>query len=247
MSSNSSNGQKKYPPLSIKDLSGIKRKNKGHPDLPQPPFLMITSGPSRAGKSNFIKNLLSRRDMLKGVFDEENIIIICPSLRYNDDFAMMEKAQKFDNFENSLINDIIKEQTMVIDTYGKKRTPHTLIVLDDIADNTQFANSRALQKLAYRGRHMKISLIISVQKWSAIPRGVRINSTHIVLFRPSSWSEVDFIAEELADKENRKQLKQVMKDIFREPYQFIYIDLLNPVLSRRLRHGISKDIDFNWL
>lgn len=237
---------KDYPPLDIKNLSGIKKNTGINPNLPQPPFMLIITGPSRAGKSNLIKNLLIRKDMLGGFFKQKHMFIICPSLKFNDDYDMLTDAQKFDTFNNQIMNDIIQEQTLIIDTYKKKRTPHILIVLDDIADNPQFANSRILQQLAFRGRHMKVSVILSVQKYSAVPRGVRINATNIIMFRPSNYSEIDIIGEEMADKDNRKNFKKMVKDVFKEPYKFIHFDLLNIKLKERIKIGFDEIVPFEW-
>ena len=235
-----------HPPLYIKDLSSTKRTLNINPDLPEPPFCMCVVGPSRAGKSNFIRNLLSRDDFLKKIFKPENIFIICPSLRYNDDYDCVDKAFKCDEFTNAIIDEIIEEQTWVIDNFKKERAPNILIVLDDIADNVAFSNSNILKKLAMRGRHMKISIIMSVQKFSTINKGVRINSTHIVMFRPNMWTELDFIVEQIATKGDRKKLMKIFKDIFRKNYAFIMMDLNNPDISRRLRKGMSEIIEYDW-
>lgn len=238
---------KKYPPLKIKNLSGRKRDSDCNPDLPQKPFAMAVVGPSRAGKSCFIKNLLTRKDMIKPMFKPEHVFIICPSIRYNDDYKMLDQAQKFEEYSNAILREIMKEQDLVIQTFGIKRTPDILIVMDDCFDNPSFNRSQIVKTLAMRGRHMKISLIMSGQKWSMITKAARINLTDVAFFRPSNFSELQFFVEELTDKATRKELIAVTKKIYEEPYQFIYFDLLNPDMSRRIRHGMSKPVDFSFL
>jgi len=235
-------------PIQIVNLSSTTKFNKkGHKDLPELPFFLICAGPSRSGKSNCIKNLLQRRDLMKKLFRPEDIFIISPSLRFNDDYEEVDTPNKFDEFTNQLVKEIVNEQTLVIDTYKKSRAPHILLVLDDIADNPQFANSRILQQLAFRGRHCKISVIVSVQKLSSIPRGVRLNSTHFSLFRPSNMSELDNIIEELCPKHLRKKMYGVFNEIWTQPYSFVYMDLLNKDMKKRVNDGFSNPMDFNFL
>ena len=142
--------------------------------------------------------------MLREVFEDEHIFIICPSLRYNDDYDVLPNSPKFDAFDNRLLREIMGEQDLTISTYGKDRTPDILIVLDDCFDDVSFNRSNIVKTLAMRGRHMKISIIMSGQKWSMIPKAARINLTDVVFFRPTNFSELDHFVEELADKDKRR-------------------------------------------
>lgn len=238
---------KKYPILEIRDLSSPSETQRTHPDLPCLPFAMAVIGPSRSGKSNFIKNLLTRYDMLKGVFNEENIFIISQSLRYNDDYEQLEKAQKFEDYSNKLLKEIWNEQDFVIRIYGKERAPDILVVLDDCFDNPAFNRSTIVNSLTMRGRHMKISIIVSGQKWSMISKPARVNLTDVAFFRPMNFSELESFVEELVDRQKRKELLATAKKIYRVPYDFIYYDLLNPDIKRRIRKNMSEIVEFSFL
>lgn len=217
-------------------------------DLPKPPFCMALFAPSRGGKSTLIQHLFTKKHLLKKTFRDQDMFIFCPSLEFNDDFKDFETPNKFGDFDTSLMGEIVNEQKLVIDTYGKKRAPHILMIFDDCFDDPRFQNNPLLKMLAFRGRHMKLSIIVSGQKASSCPRGVRLNLTHLCWFQPSNMSELDFIAEEFTEKKRRQEVIGKFKEVWRDsPYQFMFFDLLNKDPTRKIRIGFSGDFNHNVL
>jgi hypothetical protein len=64
---------------------------------------------------------------------------------------------------------------------GKKdeECAHVLLVLDDCVSDVNFHTAKAFEKLFTRGRHIKISLIITTQYPYLIPPVARINTDYI--------------------------------------------------------------------
>jgi hypothetical protein len=227
--------------IEIKNLSGTSNFNVSiHPDLPEIPFSMIVGGPSKSGKSNLIKNLLQDNYYLK-IFHPESIFIFNPSIDLNDDYDHIDTPYKFNEFSNSKLLEIISKQEDVVKNFGKKRTKHLLIIMDDVFDSPQFANSKVVQRLFMRARHCLISVICSGQKLSSVPRGARLNTNFLIVFRPSNLSELDFIVEEYLDKSIRKEGVEKMKSVFEEPYKFIVFDTLNKNVKKRIRIGFQDE------
>jgi septin family protein len=175
--------------IEIKNLSGTSNFNvRIHDDLPELPFSMIVGGPSKSGKSNLIKNLLQDKYYLRA-FDTDSIFIFCPSIDLNDDYEYIETRYKFNEFSESKLREIMSKQEDVVKNFGKKRTKHLLIILDDCFDNPSFAHSNVVQRLFMRSRHSLISVICSGQKLSSVPRGARLNTNYLIIFRPSNLSK----------------------------------------------------------
>ena len=219
-------------------------------DLPEIPFCMGVFGPSRSGKSTFLEALFRQKNLFKNVFRPQDIFIICPSLEFNlDDYKdVCVPKNRFFEFSNSLINEILAEQQLCIKTYKLKKTPNILILMDDVFDNCHFHNSAALKTIGFRGRHMKISVICSGQQATSCSRSIRLNLTNLIWFMPSNFSELDFIAYENCEKSRRKELGTIIKNIWKaDKYEFIHFDKLNKDSTLKIRKGLSGDIGYDAL
>lgn len=233
--------------IKIMDLSNhkkIKRK-KQHPDLPELPFVMACVGPARSGKSNCIRNLLLRRELMRDVFDY--IFIFCPSIDLNGDFDELGNkrkpiVKKIKTFDEDIIREIMEQQETVVKKHGINKSPETLLIFDDCFDDPKFTRSGLLKTICMRGRHMKLSMILSGQKLSMLGTACRANLTHMLFFRPANYSELDFFIEENVEKKKRKEFSAAFKEVWKTKYDFIFIDYLNPDLSKRFRKCMSEPL-----
>lgn len=214
-----------------------------HDDLPKPPFTMAFVAPSRAGKSNCIANLLLRDDMLKNVFGKNRIFIFCPTVDLTPDYEDVDTKYKFNTFDENKVHDIMSKQKTIIKNLGKDKAYHLLLLFDDCFDDARFHKSKFLNTLCMRGRHMNISCIFSGQRLKAMSRSVRLNLTHLVVFRPNNLSEMDQLAEEYIAKDQRKHAVEVFKSIFETPYSFIVFDNLSKDWHRRIRANFTEPLD----
>lgn len=232
------------------DRAKSKRKKKIYDkDLPKIPFTMAFIGPSRSGKSNVIKNLLLNKKYYAKAF--EYIFIFCPSIDLNDDFDDIKsskkiKVEKFNTFDQNIIEEIFEQQVDLIKEHGKKKAPDILLIFDDVFDNVQFTNSALLKTLAMRGRHACVSMMLSGQKLSLLGTPVRNNLTHLVFFRPNNLSELDRFLEENVQKTQRKEYSKAFKDAWQTEYNFILVDYLNGDLKMRFREGFSTPLPVEW-
>jgi hypothetical protein len=226
--------------------SGKSYKTRTRDPLPDLPFRMLIAGPSGSGKSNFLLNLISRPDWL-GSYFKKTTYIFSPSLNLNDDFNSIKDAHKFqpETFQEleTKLNRILEKQEGIIKTHGKKKAYHLLIVLDDCAAMSGFHESKILQKLFFRGRHCLISLIITSQSYKSIPKKVRSNCSHWVIFRPMNMSELDDICSDLFRKKQQKALADRLESIFEQPYSFIYIQ--NEITDYTKKYMVNMEKYFN--
>lgn len=239
---------KKIDILDLSDKKGKKAK-KVHPDLPTMPFFIAFVGPSRSGKSNCIKNLLLRKDLYGGKF--EHIFIFCPTIDLNGDFDQLNttsktKVLKIKHFDENMISEIMRQQEIVIKDHGKNNAPDILLLLDDCFDDSKFNRSQILKTLAFRGRHSKISTILSGQKLSMMSTSCRNNLTGLAFFRPGNMNELQFYIDENCEKSKKKETAEAMKQVWKEPYKFIFIDYLAKDVNNRYKKGFSESLGIEF-
>ena len=206
-------------------------------------FFMTLIGARRSGKSFLMKKLL-KGDM-KGIFKEENIFILCPTIDLNDDFDDFPLARKYTDPDPAVIQAVMDEQLYNIKTYGRKRTPEVLIIFDDCADNNIIRFGSILDTLAVRGRHFKINVMVSSQRMSAVSRTARLNSDYFIVFSPYNFSEAEQFFEQYVAKKDRKKMIDKLKDIWDVDYAFVVVDNSERRQSRKLKEGFEKIININ--
>lgn len=228
----------------IPSKSGIGNVKPVHSDLPKMNSFIAVVGSRGSGKSNFVKNLLMRKDMYKGKFHKDSIFIFSPSLDLNGDYDEIPSKYKFSTFSNDLLYLIIQKQKEAIEIYGKKRVRPILLILDDIIDTGLLDPRGAIELLAVRGRHLMITVIIVSQSYKRISRTMRLQLNALYFFRSNNIGEIDRVVEELVPKKNREKMLLAIKYIFTKPYSFITVDFDTTDMRRRFREGLSKLIDF---
>ena len=104
--------------------------------------------------------------------------------KLNDPNAFIEYSNTMDDVYNN------------IDDYNPKRKRKVLIVFDDlIADvmtNKKF--QAIITELCIRSRKLNISLVFITQSYFSVPKEVRLNITHYVIFKVNNRRELQQIA-----------------------------------------------------
>ena len=86
---------------------------------------------------------------------------------------------------SSTMNDIFED-------YNKKRKRKVLIVLDDMISSVMSDKKaqQVLKELFIRWRKLNISLCFLTQSYFSVPRNVRLNCTHYIIFKLNSRREL---------------------------------------------------------
>jgi hypothetical protein len=130
----------------------------------------------------------------------------------------------------------------IIDTQAKiilhmKKTQHSklfsiLVIVDDFADDPSFSrHSKLLHSLFTRGRHNSISTIVSTQKFTSVAPIIRVNATFLCVYRLRNTKDLETFLEELSALIPRKELIELYQLATKEPYSFLYINLVAPRLN----------------
>jgi predicted AAA+ superfamily ATPase len=228
--------------LRIDNLIPTKKKqNKINHPIGDPPFSLLVIGPSRSGKTNVILNLLVKwyskafddiylfsesayepssgwmLMMERGIVDPKNVI---------DSHKLLDKG----------IEAIIEKQKA--DT---SKENHVLVILDDIAKEAK--SSKNLESLYSRGRHFRISTVVLSQKFKDVAPANRNNANSVILYRPQQTMELESIAEAFAGLMPKDEFKQMIKDVTKEKYAFLFVNQLEPDENKKFRKNFDTPIE----
>ena len=210
--------------------------------LPEHPFRMYVVGASGSGKSNYILNLLTRKNMYKDYFD--SIIVISPTAAHLDPNYKVLKLPDTNFFmpDEKVLERIMEIQEEQIEEKGKSGSSKTLLVLDDIISYKQFCNSSILLKFAVMSRHWNISMIILSQAYHRIAKSIRLQMSCIIYFKGSN-KELEVLTEDFgAPGTSKKQFMKIKEDATNERYSFFFIDLHRPIEKGRYRQILTKHL-----
>jgi hypothetical protein len=214
-----------------------------HEHLPAVPFRMIVAGPSGVGKTQLLQSIILDFYRTKGgksVF--ARVYVFSPSVHADPvwgpvrrfcerELGQDDKKEKFlfDHYDPAELREVIETQKRVV-AAGKqqedlKKLWSILILVDDYADDVAFVRQSAmLHALFTRGRHAKISSIVSTQKYKALANIIRVNASALIVFRCRSMLELQAIIEENSAVLGKDGLMRLYHEATEEPYSFLYID-----------------------
>jgi len=208
-----------------------------HPSLFDINFRLLIIAPSNSGKSVLLANLITSDEIGYNKIFKKNIFIFSSTIHMGDPAFSEVKNVKEDNiynqYDEQVLSELMAEQEANIKEYGKNKTPHILIILDDLIHELPTSRRNLLQRLFYSGRHFNISLIILSQMYKSVEKAIRLNSSDIILFETGNNNEIKAIADEQAI--DPKEFIRIYKDAVSTEYSFLVIHNKKPIKSRYQR------------
>ena len=137
----------------------------------------------------------------------------------NDRTAFIEHSNTMDDIYHD-IND-----------YNKKRKRKILIVIDDMISQVM-SNKKAqqvLKELFIRCRKLNISHCFLIQSYFSVPKDVKLNCTHYVIFKLNNKRELQNIAINHSADIDYKDFVRIYRGCTKEPYNFLTIDTTQPI------------------
>ncbi|MCP4458737.1 MAG: hypothetical protein GY816_12050 [Cytophagales bacterium] len=189
------------------------------------PFSMIVSGPSQAGKTNFVVKLLQNIEQMCTTPPAE--IFWCyseyqPAYR---EIAMLPNVKLIEGIPE--LSELKQEKSA------------KLVILDDLM--TEISKSNVLSTLFSKGcHHWSISCVHIVQNlFFNNLRNARINANYIVLFKsPSDKLQISNLARQLYPRQST-YFVQSFNDATSKPYGYLIIDLTQTIGDKlRLRTNV---------
>lgn len=216
--------------LKINALPTEKSKIKQRPLMEQNvigkhPCRALFVGKSNSGKSNLMINMLVKKEMYAGFFDE--IYLISPTANILDDlpkYLNLPHDRVHNELDPTIIEKIMDNQINKIEEKGLEKSPKILIILDDIQASPTFMRSNGLTALFTQGRHYNISTFCCIQQYKKLPKVARLQCSNVFFF-PSSLSEVDALVEDFTPPlMSKNDFKDMVKFATFQPYNFMHIN-----------------------
>jgi tRNA U34 5-carboxymethylaminomethyl modifying GTPase MnmE/TrmE len=129
-----------------------------------------------SGKSQMIRYLVSQQ---RGKF--KKIFIICPTEKINNFYNELVKKEDIrDEWNEHWTEQLIDRMTIENANKPDNEASHVLLIIDDCVSDVNFHQSKSFKKLFTRGRHIKISIILTSQYIYQIPPVSRNNADFIL-------------------------------------------------------------------
>ena len=186
------------------------------------PHTAIFSGPTGCGKTQRVL------DLIETEYNQhfENVIILCPTLRWNKTYLERGYIWKDDDVypiePKGNLFELIEKLSL------RFSGEEALFIVDDmIADETLDKRRQPLLELAISGRHRQHSLWLLTQSYTALPKNLRRQKKQLFLWYPSEKSDLKMVDEEtnLMSPEDLAKIKDQLK---REKHACLYIRLEHP-------------------
>ena len=187
------------------------------------PYRKLIIGPSGSSKTNYLLNSIQR---YSNVIDK--IYLYAEDLEEPKYQMLINKREKPDiNFNNdptafieysNSMDDILSN----IEDYNKKRKREILIIFDDVISHVMSDKKaqQIIKDLFIRCRKLTISLCFLTQSYFSVPKDVRLNCTHYILFKLNNKRELQNIAINHSADIDYKDFIKIYRICTKEPLIF---------------------------
>ena len=100
---------------------------------------------------------------------------------------------------------------------------------------------QVLKHLFIRCRKLNISLYFLTRSYFRVPKDVRLNCTHYIIFKIHNQRELQNIAINHSADIDCKDFVKIYRNCTKEPYNFLAIDTTQPV-DRRFKKNFNEPI-----
>ena len=199
------------------------------------PYRKLVIGPSGSGKTNYLLNSIQKNNNVTDKIylyakdlEEPKYQFLISKMKQagiknlNDPAAFIESSNTMDDiFEN-------------IEDYSKKRKRKVLILFDDMISHVMSDKKaqQILKELFIRCRKLNISLYFLTQSCFSVPKDVRLNCVHYIIFKLNNKRELQNVAINHSSDIDYKDFIKIYRNCAREPYNFLTIDTTQPVDKR---------------
>jgi hypothetical protein len=154
---------------------------------------------------------------------------------------LWQRAQKGDPY-------MTMEQEHILERHGyhppdRKRLeqPSHLLVVDDAQGTRLFTDARddLMSHMVIKHRHIPITLCFLMQSWTGLPRVIRLNATHFILYKTHDKKQLVQLYEAFGTLVTFDAFEKMYKEATGTPHGFLYIDTVPKSDHQRFRNGFN--------
>ena len=237
-------------------LSNILRMMKENDALDR---LILVSGTYHNNTSAFAGLPLSPDDVLEPTRDAPAKVVSLiadAAAQYDEALAKLERWRRLQalirgNLDPRWIDaELLREFPSPAERPRVPARPHVAVMFDDCQGSPCFAPSSGLSNLVIKHRHLGATrdgalgatLLFATQSYTSnaagLPRAVRANVTHLLVFRTKSGKELEQIADEVSGEVTHDDFLRKYEQAVVGPHDFLFIDLHpkagNPMFRRNM-------------
>ena len=185
--------------------------------FPREPHNAIICGSTNTGKTHVMLDIIEK--YYKDHF--EKILIICPTFDRNETY---QKRDWLKNDADIVVRQDSENMMNILDTLIKKNTHNLLVVIDDCSSEKDLDKHRtAISKLAFSGRHSKITTWFLSQRFVSVPKDFRENAIWMLCTACISKSSFSLMVDNY-DLFNAAETSQVKEALRKKEQKLLIID-----------------------
>ena len=186
------------------------------------PHTAIFSGPTNCGKTKLVLDLIEKE--YKGHF--VNIVILCPTLRWNKTYLERSWVWK-DDYVFCIENGSLIQNIETLSRLLSGET--TLFIIDDCITDDELNKTRgALLTLAISGRHREHTLWMLTQRYTKIPLTVRDQAKQLFVWYPKNKKEFETIHDENYIVESKEEIARIKRELKDSKHTALYLRMEHP-------------------
>lgn len=247
-------------PLSAQIMPFDHQVERTEEPLPLGHLLHIFCGKRGSGKSTLMLNLLSRKDSPCFRYFH-NIYMCSPTAKRDPKWSsLVEELEREGHFHDKLDNDIAsqiidsiqefndeflrpKKDPMTKKLVKPRGNPSNLLILDDCLTAMPMSQQKSrINDLFVNGRHMKLTVWISTQKYNKLNTVCRSNCDLISFYPTDNAKEFQTLADDWSIDQDR--LKKLYDFATEEPNSFLHISFVprRPVFFKKFDRIIESEL-----
>ena len=184
------------------------------------PYRKLITGPSGSGKTNYLLNSIQKDNNIidkiylyaKDLEEPKYHFLI--NKREQAGLKNLNDPNAFIQYSNTM-DDIFTD----IEDYNKKRKRKVLIVFDDMISHVMSDKKaqQVLRELFIRCKKLNISFCFLTQPYFSVPKDVRLNCTHYVIFKLNNKRELQNIVINHSSDIDYKDFIKIYRNCTKEP------------------------------
>lgn len=211
------------------------------PGLPRPPISQIVNAQSKSGKTNYLINLLQENRYGKYF---QKVYVFSETCKHDPKWAHFltsvpdpEKFEFYDGFgpeEKGEFNRLYEEMREEVEKDGQADENARLFIMDDVAGElfNRGGKPTVVQHAFMRLRHINGSIIVTSQEYMMLPKTVRVNTNHLILFEMNNRKERKTVATEHGNGLSEREFNDLTNQVWKDRYSFLFIDYGQPIGTR---------------